>query len=41
MYNVMTLECKQFGDNMEIITRGQGNVQVDVQCYDTGMSAVR
>ena len=39
-YNAMILECQQFGDNMEIITKAQGNVQVGVQCYDTGMSAV-
>ena len=27
-YNAMILECQQNGDNMEIITKAQGNVQV-------------
>ena len=41
MYNAVILECQQFGDNMEsiTITKAQGNVQVGVQCYDTGRLA--
>ena len=27
-YNAMILECQQEGDNIEIITRAHGNVQV-------------
>ena len=27
-YNAMILECEQDGDNIEIITRAHGNVQV-------------
>ena len=42
MYDALILECQQFGVNMEIITitKAQENVQVGVQSYDTGMSAV-
>ena len=30
-YNAMILECQTVGDNMEIITKAQGNVQVTME----------
>jgi len=31
-YNAMILECQVDGDNVEIITRAYGNVQVKLNC---------